>query len=342
MIAEIASIAAPFIANSLMGSGDSGSDYLRQGIDQYNRVIPPTEEELKAKLQSLVYSGDLTVEQAQSIMQDPSLLQSMSVDPTGIAAQKASLAKLQDISNQGGLTAEDLSQLSQIQSRNSQAERGSREAVLQNAQERGVSGSGLELASQLLNQQSGATRNSQEGLGVAAQAQKRALEALATSGTMGGQMNQQAFNESSTKAAAQDAINKFNTQTSNTVNMANTDSANAATARNLETKQNISNQNVGLANTQATNDAAARQQAYANAMAKASGISGQLTGLATNTANQSANERAQLGNLLSTSGQIYGNYVSNKKNPSLTNENTQIPPQVPSGKKLNPITGLWE
>lgn len=131
-------------------------------------------------------------------------------DPMLRAAQMDALARMQKEGAAGGLTVEDRSALIAAQNANAAKERGAREAILQDAARRGMGGSGTELAAELENQQGAADRNAAVGTQAAADARKRALAAISESGQMAGAVRGQDWGEASQRAAAQDAINKFN------------------------------------------------------------------------------------------------------------------------------------
>lgn len=292
---------------------DPGARFNEAGLTAINGVNPPSADDLKVQLQKAVYAGDITPEQAQTYLANPSLMNSVDGSPQGKAAQLQALSQLQGISTQGGLTPTDQAQLAEIESRNASAARGSREAIMQNARERGMGGSGTALLDEMVNGQESATRANQEGLGVAAQAQNRALQAIQASGQLGNQIETQNFGEGSAKAAAQDAINKFNTTNQNTTEAANVAAKNAALARNAETKQAVSDTNTGIGNTNALTNANAKQTAFSDQMAKAGGVAGAYGNLAAGKSAAENSKRAFEGGLLNTAGNIGAGYMISDK-----------------------------
>lgn len=300
------------ILDAILGQ-DPGAGDRNSALQQFSGINAPSAEELQYILQNMVYQGDITPEMAQSVIQDPSLFNQIQTNPAGRAAQLKALEQIQGIASEGGMTAQDKAQLNDIQSQSAQAERGGREAILMNARERGVGGSGVALASQMLNQQSSADRANSQGLDVAAMAQQRALDAIRQSGELGGQIQSQQFSEEAQKAQAQDAINQFNTANRQDVVNANTMARNNAQYRNTDMKQDISNQNVSLANEKARSDAAAKQQAFDNQMKKATGTAGAYQDIA--GGKQSA-QNAQLGffgGIANAAGTAYGGNLAAKK-----------------------------
>lgn len=123
--------------------------------------------------------------------------------PEAVAAQKAALARLQQISEKG-YTAEEQAALNRIQ-QESAAQAAQQQAALRSQMaQRGTAGSGAELAMNLagLGQQS--AQQYQAGLDVAAQAQRRALQGLQSTGSLAGQMREQGYGEAARRAGAED------------------------------------------------------------------------------------------------------------------------------------------
>lgn len=266
-----------------MGLFDSIGDFLSGGnqskaanasqssTDQFGNLQLPDVSPMQLQLEQLVQQGVLTPEQAQTYLVQQSDMNNIETDPALFTAQMDALGGLQDISNNDGLTAADRAQLGQIQTQEDSAERGAREAILQNAQARGMGGSGIELLQQFQNQQDSATRKSQKDMDVAAMAQNRALQALQSAGSLGGQIQAQQFGQKAQVAGANDAINKFNAQNQQSVGLANTQAKNAAQAQNLAEKQRVSDANVGLKNQQQQYNKNLNQQQFDNAYKKAGG-----------------------------------------------------------------------
>jgi len=214
-------------------------------------------------------------------------MEGINTDPRLMNAQYAALNQLQDIGNQGGLTAIDRARMNQISQENATEARGAREALQQNAQRMGRGGSGLSLMDQMLGQQAAATRVSNEGVNTAAIAQQRALDAILQSGQLGGQMQSNEFNQKAQVAAAQDAINKFNAQNRQQVGLYNTTNSNNAQAANLAEKQRIADANVATANQQNLYNNSLSQQDFENKYKKAGGVAGAYQGLGNTYGQQS-------------------------------------------------------
>jgi len=294
---------------------DAGGSAQQSALAILQGVNPPTAEDLQYKLQQMVYQGDITPEQANAIMQNPSLMAGIDVT-TGRKAQLDALAGLQGIEDSGGYTVSDMADMSKAQGEINATDRGRREAIMQNMAERGKGGSGMELVANLQNAQDAATNENQAGLDIAAKAKQRALDAIAQSGQLGGQIQGQEFDEASRKAQAQDAINQFNARNSQDVVNANIAAKNAALERNASEKQRISDTNTELANEKARADAAAKQTAFEDQMGKAKAVSGGYGDIAANNrANQQAKD-AFTGQLIGTAGTVASGYLAGKQKPN--------------------------
>lgn len=256
------------------GAFGSAKDSAQSGVDAYKGVELPTYEDLQAELTKLVNSGEMTPAQAHAVLQGQSEFSGITLDPKLKQAQMEALAQLQDIGQNKGLTDMDRAQLAQIQSDEANQARGAREAILQNAAQRGIGGSGLELMAQMKNAQDAATRQSARDTQVAGLAQQRALQAIQQAGQLGGQIGSQDFEQQAKIAAAKDAINQFNTANQNQFNLANTAAQNQAQQFNLQKQFETNKANTDIANQQALGNAAARQQVAQNQLNKAGGIAG--------------------------------------------------------------------
>ncbi len=292
---------------------DTGKQYAQAGLNAYGGITPPTAQQLQEQLSKQTYAGDYNPAMEQTVTQDPSAYNQIYTDPTAKAAQLQALSQLQGIGQSGGMTAIDQASTNNILNQTNEAARGARGAVMQNAQARGVGGSGLDIVNQQLANQGAAQTANQQGLGVAANAQARALQAIQQSGQLGGQIEGQNYGEASNKAAAQDAINRFNAQNSQAVMGTNVGNTNQAGLRNVNTRQDISNSNTGIANQQAQYNAGANQTAFNDQIAKAGGVAGQNQDLAAGQRNAAQNQNAFNAGLIGTAGKVVAANASNKK-----------------------------
>lgn len=258
-----------FIADAF--SGGQQSDAMQHALNALQSVTAPQLKELQYELEQLVRQGQLSPEQVHVFLQDLTEFRNLALDPATRASQMQSLTNLQEIVDSGGLSPVDRAKLSQIRAETAQHERGDREALLTQAQQRGVGGSNLALQSLLLNQQGAAQRESQAGLDTAAQAYQSRLQAIKDVANLGGQIRGADFEQESAKAAAQDAINRFNAAQRQAVEQTNVATRNLAEEKNLIEAQRIADTNTAIRNQKRQADALAVQQDYNNRIARAGG-----------------------------------------------------------------------
>jgi hypothetical protein len=279
----------------------------REAAGQFNDLYVPTAEEMQIQIQKLIQAGEITPEDAQAVLVAKSNYDDVNTNNAGNDAQLAALQELSGIVGAKGMTATDRAKVADIQEQMGTANRGAQEAILQNASERGISGSGLELAARLKAEQGAASDASRAGLQTAADAEKRALEAIISQGNLGGQINEQDFAKQAKIAEAKDLISKFNATNQQNVGLTNTEARNSAQSANLAEKQRIADANTAAENANRARNAQLKQTQYENELEKRKAKAAALTGGA-----QSASQRAQLdqqfaGNLIGTGGQLLGN-----------------------------------
>ena len=124
--------------------------------------------------------------------------------PEAAAAQRNALRQLQQVSEKG-YTPEEEAALRQIQAETAATAASQRAATQEAFARRGISGGGAERVAAFQGAQAAANRAAQQGLDVAAQAQRRAFQAMQQTGSLGGSMRGQAFEEGRTRAAADEA-----------------------------------------------------------------------------------------------------------------------------------------
>lgn len=296
--------------------------------EQYVGDVAPT---LLSAPASVAYDPAAT-ESAATALQGNTAMDGISTDPRLRDAQMGALSQLQQLASSGGMTAADKANLAQIQANAAQAAQGQRAAILQNAAQKGMSGSGMQLLAQLQATQGDVNNASQQDLGIAGQAQQRALDAMMQSGQLGGSIQQQDFNQQSQVAAAQDAISRFNASNTNAMNQYNagqgnemnryngnnalntniynnnmaydankynTGAVNQAQYYDTGARQNVSNANTGLSNQQEmTNKITVPQQNFGDQMGLAAGKSGAANAGVQYYGGQSQQDRGALGNLV--------------------------------------------
>jgi hypothetical protein len=173
-------------------------------------------------------------------------------DQTSLRAQHAALRQMQDWSR-GDLTAADLAQRDAMQRGQAQMARGQREALMQQAQARGMGGSGMALLSAQQADESATARSADYDAQLQAMAQQRALQALQGAGSLSSQMRGQSFGEDSTRRSAIDDFNRWQT----------------------DYQRGREQRNTGWRNQTRDSRSGARQQAYENRERAAAGMTNQ-------------------------------------------------------------------
>jgi hypothetical protein len=325
---QIAAAAAVQVVAGLMGQSAAAKDkrdakkYMNEAAAEILKVMPPDPESQKVFFEQFRSAGILTPELEKALPEVQSEMSKVSTDPRLKDAQMSALQKLQRTA-EGGLDVGDKASLQAVKDQATQQEKSQRQAILQNMAARGMAGSGAELASQMSAQQGAADRNARGGLEVAAQAQRRALEAAMQSGQLGGQIRGQDFEEQAQKARAVDAIRQFNAANSISMQQRNVDRNNNAQAANLGNAQDISNRNTGSLNQQKQINAGVSQQAYQNAMQKAQAVAAAKTAQGQQAAQQAqntANQYAQGGSAIGQGVNAYANYSNSQDQNALLKE----------------------
>lgn len=289
-VSALASYAAQSSAN------DRAKMIADQNFQQWMQLNIPDPEQQKVILQKFVSAGELDPVLEDAIKQNPTEFSKIVKNPRYEAAQLRALKEFEDMGSNGGLRLSDKEQLQEAMMDSASKERGDREALLSEMARRGTAGSGAELASRLASEQGAADRNAQASLSVAAGAQDRSLQALKEASSLAGSMGQQDYQQQTDRAAAQDAINKFNTANLQDVMNTNVGLQNSAKVSNLANKQDILNKNTTLTNAQETYNKGLQQQNFDNRVTQMKGATG-----ASET--QAAGERR--------GGEVLGNTISN-------------------------------
>lgn len=244
-------------------------------------VDTPDINKMRVNLEKLVQQGILDPNLGEEFLQAASSY--ANIDPRYKDEQLGVLDALNTIVDTDGMDPQSRAVLHQLTGQTQAAERGGREAIMQNAAARGIGGSGLELGAQLSNQQGSATSLANQGFQAAADANQRKLQAINDIAGVSGQM----FGQEAQAAQAQDAINNFNT--SNRVNWRN-----QATLQNQAETQRIADQNTFLANQQELYNKGLYQQAYQNDLAKAQSLSNANLGVGQANMGVAEHERAPM------------------------------------------------
>ncbi len=204
--------------------------------------------QLLQDLEDLGYS-ESDIERITASTAGPSAYNDIQLDPRLLEDQYAALDALKELAK-GGLNEQDKANLAKIQTQENAADRGRREAIQQNMAARGFSGSGQDLLAQLASGQAATDRASQRGMDIAAMMEQRALDAIMKGSNLAGDIETRKFGQEAQKAAAEDAIRKFNAQQTQGADTTNAGAYNDQVARigagNLEAGKHNQNRTMGV------------------------------------------------------------------------------------------------
>jgi hypothetical protein len=329
MVAPVmaAAIAAPVIGG-IMG-GISSSKSRKQAAAaaaaayaELSKVGLPPDLSREVILQKFQEMGILTPELEQDFDLQASQVAQIQEDPQLRNAQLEALSTLGQVSR-GGLRAEDRAAYNELRNRVQQDAEAKRQQLLQSMQAKGMGGSGAELMAQLQSSQASADTASAGADNLAAEASRRALEAISQRANLAGSVRGQDLSAEEMKARAIDDRNRFLYENSVARQRGNVNRLNEAQAANLGNKQNIANMNVGQGNTESLRQNQAKRDYWQDqlglASAKANALNNQGSVLAQNS-QQQANMYSNLGNALGQGFAAYGSYA-NKASPAVPNNN---------------------
>lgn len=333
-------------AGGMIG-GMFGSNTSEEALDALKKAqaaiasIPvPTAKDMELILQPLVQQGVLTPEAYSTFLQQPSEFTKINLDQAPRNAELAALSQMQDIANQNGNDAEFRSAMNDATNQANTQMQGQTGAILQNAAERGTLNSNMTTAAQLANAYAGNSNMANSSVNAAAAAEQRALQAIAESAQLGGQINSQDYTQASQKAQAMDAINRYNAQNSQQQSNMNVQGRNQAQASNLDMANQFAQANTGLRNQQAQYNAALPQQVFNNQLQKAGAMAGVAVPVANMYQQGAQNQATAQGNLIGGLGQNLSNYYNNQ---NLLNalKGTPQPSSTNTAAASNASSGSW-
>jgi hypothetical protein len=170
----------------------------------------------------------------------PSALEGLNAEtiaPEAAAAQRNALRQLQQVSEKG-YTPEEEAAIRQIQSETAATAASQRAATQEAFARRGISGGGAERVASFQAASQAANRAGQQGLDVAAQAQRRAFQAMQAQGNLGTNVRGQAYGEAERRAQANEERARLRGQMGANVamNKANMATGQAGTMYDLATQ----------------------------------------------------------------------------------------------------------
>lgn len=192
MFGKLLKMGAGWAANPFLGSAMAGKEIAR-GVNK----IPSRGYEDAIDKQKQIYDmyGDYAKKNPYDKYYDPKLRQ----------YQTNALGRLYKIGTSSKLDPQAQAQLNAIRQREGQLERGAREAIMQNAYERGAGTSTGNLMDQLINAQQASERRTNQQTDVAANQWQRSLDSLLKSSNLAQNVNAQDMG----RARAQDMFNQY-------------------------------------------------------------------------------------------------------------------------------------
>lgn len=252
--AVVAAVAAgSAIAGGVAGAiersnaSDEAKELMLQRLQELEAIGQPPETSIPLLLQEFKSQGIITPELEKEITLNVSKLSEIKEDPTYKQAQNQALQFLQQRS-ETGMGAEERAAYNMLRKEAAKEAEGKRQQIIQNMAQRGMGGSGVELAAQLAAAQSGDEMLSSGGDKIAAEAARNALNSIMQSGNLAGQIRGQDFDVASTRARAEDELNRFNVANQISRQTRNIESLNEAQMANLKEKQRIADANIAMSN----------------------------------------------------------------------------------------------
>lgn len=209
---------------------DKVDDQGREWIEE--RAAEIEQEKLRDTELVDLQERDVLAEEAQQLA--PSRAAQAMADEEAIAASKDALGILGDISREG-FTEADRAAIDQAQRRVDQRARAAREAMTQQAEERGIGGSGLAYQQVIGGEQSAAEAASSAANEIAMAAADRRLTAAGQAGGLGQDIRRSSFDEDFSRGKAADAFEIWNKQNLQDV-----------ASRNIERERDVSDYNRDL------------------------------------------------------------------------------------------------
>ena len=320
------------LADILSGGADSeAQDTLEQQLSALQALPTPTAGALTLpQLQQYVQAGILTPEQAQAFTVNNNALAGTTADNAGMNDELSTIGQLQNIVNEGGNDPEEQANIQQILNTLGTTESGNNAAIVRGNAAQGISNSGLTEAAELAGNQNEATNANTNALVAGADAEARQIAALNAEGGLASGVQGQQYSAAENTANAANAIAQFNANQEQQTNDLNTTESNAAQAANLANAQNVSNQNTASAQLQEESIPAAQQQAYEDALNKATGATGASENLANEETQTGQQNAGIVGGLVGTAGTVGAAELTGNPYTALASALIQNAPAVPN------------
>jgi hypothetical protein len=157
--------------------------------------------------------GNIPLPELQKIQAEqlgPTAMEGVHSDPEQRQQEMETMSSLRDLFEHGGFNIEDRAALNEELNRANVQGSAQRHALAGEFAQRGQLGSGARLALGNMDAQGAANRSNQAGLDIAAQGEKRRMDALTHYGDMASHLRGEDFGEASARAQAKDAADRWN------------------------------------------------------------------------------------------------------------------------------------
>jgi len=327
--AALIAAVAPQVIGGILGNKKADDKYtplVKDAIAKLQGIKVPSVEEQKVQLQNYVLQGLLTPEQYEAALQDLNAYDEINLNPEYRQAQEDSLSKIKDTIEAGGLDAIDRAKIMGINDQVNASEASRLKAIQDNARTRGISGSGIEMGAALRGDQEARNTAYKQGMGTAALAAERRMQAIKDQATLGNTLESTQYKQESDRAAAANAMAAANQSAKNVAEQWNAQTRQNTNVGNLDAKQAVANANTKNENDTRLRNSGLLQSEFDNKVKQATAALGptqDMAKMAQGKANaDTAGDNALFNNLGGVFGKAASDYYAGQK------------PVVPSNAQL--------
>ena len=253
------------------GENEKAQSDLSQALQNVEAVQTPTSEQLQlSPLAQYENTGNLDAALSTAAQTGQSAYNNEDISQVPIADMQQALSQEQEIANAQGMTPQEQASIAEAEQSANEAEAGQRGSIAQQFAAEGVPQSLISAALQNGTEGQEAQQMYQNALQAQGQAASQGITALQNEGNLASTLYGQEAGQANTVAAAQNALNQFNTANTQQTALANQANQQAANTYNTTNAQTLANQNVqGEQTVQEQNQVEAPQEAASLALQKA-------------------------------------------------------------------------
>ena len=253
------------------GENETAQSDLSQALQNVEAVQTPTSEQLQlSPLAKYENTGNLDAALSTAAQTGQSAYNNEDISQVPIADMQQALSQEQEIANAQGMTPQEQASIAEAEQSANEAEAGQRGSIAQQFASEGVPQSLISAALQNGTEGQEAQQMYQNALQAQGQAASQGITALQNEGSLASTLYGQEAGQANTVAAAQNALNQFNTANTQQTALANQANQQAANTYNTTNAQTLANQNVqGEQTVQEQNQVEAPQEAASLALQKA-------------------------------------------------------------------------